>query len=213
MSQSVDAIINAAKKELGTTEIGFSNAGPRVNEYLAAVGLGPGHAWCAAFCFFCADEAKIPSSTWAGLTNKAYCPTVESWARSKGVLSTSPSRGDFMLLQMWDSQGQYSGHIGIVEDVVGNQIHTIEGNTSPQGSGGSDDNGGGVYRRTRAVSSAKYVKWPNLVANPEPRKVKIYRKPDKATIVVDGKEYPLKSMSINDEPPQAGASFSIIAEY
>lgn len=213
MSQYVDTVISAAIKEVGTTEVGFSNSGPRVNQYLAAVGLGPGNPWCAAFCFFITDNAGVPSSTWDGLANRAYCPTIESWARGKGVLTQKPTRGDFMLLQMWDSEGQYSGHIGIVEQVEGNQIYTIEGNTSPQGSGGSDDNGGGVYRRTRAISSAKYVNWAKLVEDTPTRKVKIFRKPEKAVIIVDGIEYTLKSMSVNGEAPAAGSSTSIICDY
>lgn len=213
MSQYIESVVSAAVKELGVTEVGFTNSGQRVNQYLAAVGLGPGNPWCAAFCFFCADQAGVPDATWAGLSNRAYCPTIESWARSKGVLSTTPARGAFMLLQMWDNDGQYSGHIGIVESVEGNQIHTIEGNTSPQGSGGSDDNGGGVYRRVRSISSCKYVHWSKLAGDAPSRKVKIFRKPDKATIVVDGKEYALRSMSINGEAPAEGSAFSIIAEY
>lgn len=210
----VNDAIAAARKELGVTEVNFSNSGPRVNQYLASVGLGPGHPWCAAFVHWVCDQAKVPESTWDGLTNKAYCPTIESWARSKGILHETPARGDFLLLQMWDNQGQYSGHIGFVEAIDNGNIHTIEGNTSPQGSGGSDANGGGVYARIRAVSSSKYVRWASLTNDaPESRKVKIFRKPEKAVIVVDGKEYPLKVLSINGEAPAAGSSISIIADY
>lgn len=210
----VNDVIAVARKELGVTEVGFSNSGPRVNQYLASVGLGPGQPWCAAFVHWACDQARVPESTWDGLTNKAYCPSIESWARSKGILHTTPERGDFMLLQMHDNEGQYSGHIGIVEAVDNGNVHTIEGNTSAQGSGGSDSNGGGVYSRIRPVEFCKYVRWASLVnEEPQARKVKIFRKPDKATIVVDGKEYPLKSLSINGEAPQAGSSFSVIADY
>lgn len=210
----IDDVLAVASKEIGVTEVGFSNSGPRVNQYLASVGLGPGQPWCAAFVHWICDQGGIPESTWDGLHNKAYCPTIESWARSKGILKATPERGDFMLLQMQDSEGVYSGHIGIVDRVDGSEIHTIEGNTSPQGSGGSDANGGGVYRRTRADTSSKYVRWAALLKDePASRKVKIFRKPDKATIVVDGQEFPLKTLSINGEPPAAGSSFSLIADY
>lgn len=210
----IDDTVAAARKELGVTEVNYSNSGPRVNQYLASVGLGPGHPWCAAFVHWACDQAKVPESVWDGLANKAYCPAIESWARSKGILQTTPQRGDFMLLQMWDNDGQYSGHIGIVEAVNGGEIHTLEGNTSPQGSNGSDDNGGGVYSRVRATTSSKYVRWASLVKDePVSRKVKIFRKPEKAVIVVDGVEYPLKSFSLNGEPPEAGSSFTIIADY
>lgn len=214
MSAFIDKVVTAAINELGVTEVGFTNSGKRVNEYLAAVGLGPGNPWCAAFCFFVCDEVGVPDTTWKDLSNRAYCPTIESWARSKGILSQDPKRGDFMLLQMWDNDGQYSGHIGIVESVDGNQIHTIEGNTSPQGSGGSDDNGGGVHRRVRSVGSCKYVRWDALVGAAVPKQlVKIFRKPDRAVIVVNGAEYVLKSLSLDGKPPEPGSSLSIIAEY
>ena len=42
--------------------------------------------------------------------------------------------------------------MGIVESVAGNIATVIEGNTSP-GAAGSQDNGGGVYRRTRGRST------------------------------------------------------------
>lgn len=211
----IDDVIGLARKDLGVTEVGFTNSGPKVDKYLAAVGLGPGNPWCAAFVFYMCDNAGVPKEIWKSLDNRAYCPSIESWARSLGILGQAPKRGDFALLQMHDSKGQYSGHIGIVESVDGNDIHTIEGNTSPQGSGGSDANGGGVYSRIRAASSCKYVRWDSLAgAAPAPaRKVKIFRKPEKAVIVVDGVEYPLKSISLNGEPPEAGSSFTVIADY
>src|SRR5690606_5817425 len=34
-----------------------SNRGPDVEEYLKRTGLGPGHAWCCAFVYWCFDEA------------------------------------------------------------------------------------------------------------------------------------------------------------
>ena len=34
-----------------------SNRGPDVETYLRSVGLGPGYAWCAAFVYWCAQQA------------------------------------------------------------------------------------------------------------------------------------------------------------
>ena len=204
----VDDVIAKAKTQIGVVEVGYSNSGPEVDQYLAAVGLGPGNYWCSAFCFWVTDNVGIPKETWKGLSNRAYCPAIEDWARAAGVLHDSPKRGDFMLLQ--DSQGPY--HIGIVVQVnPDGTIDTIEGNTSPQGSGGSQDNGGGVWQRNRLTSSSKYVRWSDLVY--ENRKVKIFRKPTAATVVVGGIEYPIKQMSINGEAPAAGSEYSIIVDY
>ena len=56
---------------------------------------------------------------------------------------------------MFDWQGDgVADHIGIVEENHADEgwMQTIEGNTSP-GSGGSQSNGGGVYRRARNYNS------------------------------------------------------------
>lgn len=208
----VDDVIAKAKTQIGVTEVGHSNSGPEVNKYLAAVGLDPGNQWCEAFCMAMCDWSSVPKETWQDLTNRAYVPTLESWGQAKGVLYDSPKRGDFMLLQMWDEKGQYSGHVGIVVQVnPDGTFDSIEGNTSPQGAVGSQSNGGGVYARNRLISSSKYVRWSDLVY--ENRKVKIFRKPTAATVVVEGKEYPIKQMSINGAAPEAGSEYSIIVDY
>ena len=55
---------------------------------------------------------------------------------------------------MFDFYGKgISGHIGIIEKVVGNKYQTIEGNTSRT----SDDNGGAVMRRTRPLSVVRCI--------------------------------------------------------
>lgn len=55
----------------------------------------------------------------------------------------------------WDDDGE-ADHVGIVEINAGSYLQTIEFNTSP-GSGGSQGNGGGVYRRTRDWDSVTAV--------------------------------------------------------
>jgi hypothetical protein len=47
-----------ASSFVGVTERG-ANRGPEVEMFLRGVGLGPGHAWCAAFVSYCLEVAQV----------------------------------------------------------------------------------------------------------------------------------------------------------
>ena len=48
-----DLALQIAQGQLGQSEQPMgSNRGPMVNEYLKAVGLNPGYAWCQAFVYW-----------------------------------------------------------------------------------------------------------------------------------------------------------------
>jgi hypothetical protein len=155
--------IAGAAADAHVHEVGYTNTGREVNAYLADVGLPPGLAWCAAFASWCLDTAgaalgyRIPYRS-------GSCPDIETWARAHGILhETGPHVGDWCLLQEWDAAGQYSGHIGIVTAIHSDgSMETIEGNTS-SGSGGSQTDGGGVYRRTRTIGDWYFVRWIDAV--------------------------------------------------
>lgn len=95
-------------------------------------------AWCADFCTYVTKQVygndATPGDFANSCSNTAYCPTIASWAESKGALTTDSSQvqpGDFIL---YYRNGRYS-HIGIVTSVNSDgTVNTIEGNTS-------DDNG------------------------------------------------------------------------
>jgi hypothetical protein len=56
----INKVIEIARNEIGVSEVPVgSNKGPRVEEYLRSVRLGPGFPWCAAFVFWCYSEACI----------------------------------------------------------------------------------------------------------------------------------------------------------
>lgn len=130
-----------------------SNRGPEVNGYLRSVGSPPGHAWCAAFVYWCYEQASIG----AGVRNP--CPRTAGvramWARSRSVGGAVclPAAG---LQSAWVRPGMlfarrgtgWTGHIGFVETVSDGFLTTIEGNTND---GGSRE-GVGVYRRRRPLS-------------------------------------------------------------
>lgn len=77
-----------------------------------------------------------------------YCPSIEALAKSRGRWFTSPRVGDLVL---YSFGAREAIHVGIVEKVNSTTIQTIEGNTS-SGAAGSQNNGGGVYRRVRTRS-------------------------------------------------------------
>lgn len=84
----------------------------------------------------------------------AYCPYILRDNSSRAVGKAQAQPGDVVLFD-WGGDG-VPDHVGFVEANRGGYLQTIEGNTSP-GSGGSQSNGGGVYRRTRSLSTVRAV--------------------------------------------------------
>lgn len=109
-----------------------------------------GIPYCAMFVSYCLNWAGIEA---AGLPG-AYVPWILSANSDAGrlVANEDAQPGDLVMFD-WQDDG-VADHIGIVEENHADEgwMQTIEGNTSP-GSGGSQSNGGGVYRRARNYSS------------------------------------------------------------
>jgi hypothetical protein len=147
-------VVKLAGDEVGVLEVPpGSNRGPRVDEYLRAVGLDPGagsFAWCAAFVYWCFERA----ARGLGRTNPLprTAGVLEHWRRAgkAGVTrlaaadaTADPGRvrpGMVFVLDL----GAGLGHTGLVESVQGGRLVTLEGNTND---GGSRE-GIGVFRRT-----------------------------------------------------------------
>ena len=137
-----------------------SNSGPRVNEYLASAGLGPGYPWCMAFLHFCFRRAGLVLDH----PNLASVGFFESWARSNGYLVPTPERGDLVCYRF--DGDDWPDHVGIVERVEGGTIYTVEGNTAL----GNDANGGMVMRRSRPLHRVKFARIPGQAApTPDPQ--------------------------------------------
>jgi CHAP domain len=120
-SGGVQAMLNAARAELGVTEQPpGSNESPRIREYRSASGSPPPGPWCAYFVSWAARQAGMP----IGPIGSGFgsVDAVWSWAEQAGRTSQQPRPGDLIV---WDE------HIGIVEAVLPDgRIQTIEGNTS-----------------------------------------------------------------------------------
>ena len=131
--------LDAARGELGNTE---SPAGSNRTKYGRWMGLD-GQPWCMSFVQWCFAQAgqALPCRT-------GSCSALLRWyqANQPERVVRDPLPGDIVIYRF--------GHTGIVESAGGGSVIAIEGNTSP-GSGGSQDNGGGVYRRTRSRNTAE----------------------------------------------------------
>lgn len=159
------AALAVARSQVGVRETaGQPNRGKEVDEYIRCCGLDPdkadptqGYAWCAAFVYWCFEEAAqklgqpnpVPQA--AGVLNV--------WRRSKsqriGDLSTEFGvkrlrPGSLFVMNF----GKGRGHIGFVERHVGRRLFTIEGNSNNDGS----RDGTGVFRLARrTVGDAKLI--------------------------------------------------------
>jgi surface antigen len=137
-----DKALEEAVSQIGVQEdAAHTNRGPKVSQYLASVGLGPGYSWCMAFMYWCFNQAAEAM----GRQNPLYKTggVLEQWRQRKDQYRvTMPQPGDIMILDF----GKGEGHTGIVEKVEADIIHTIEGNTNDNGS----RDGYEVCRRTRS---------------------------------------------------------------
>lgn len=151
MTTSVQHFLATAAAEVGYEETGGpSGHDGNITKYWADLDRGlQGQSWCAAFVRWVCKHSGAPV---LGISNPYYCPTIETYARHAGLWDTSGHYhpGDWVLFD-WTGHG-LAEHIGIVVGDDGSVVHTIEGNTSPT-NGGSQSNGGGVYRRDRPHGS------------------------------------------------------------
>lgn len=126
--------------EIGIREEGGNNRGERIQEYLQAVNLGPGFAWCAAFICWNLDQCDItnPSSAWSpavGLYNVIY---------SRGDEVFPSARPGLVFALYYKNLGRI-GHVGFIHQVKDEQVITVEGNTNGDGSRDGD----GVHKKIR----------------------------------------------------------------
>ncbi len=145
-----------------------SNWGDHVQKYLESVGIDFPAAWCMAFVYWCCEKsnAKYPDIT-GGMSSPLVKTggVIKQWNEIDiHVLSLfrppvqvkfeEPNQGDIFIIDF----GKGIGHTGFVEDVVGDKIHTIEGNTNDEGS----REGYEVCRRVRKISACKgFIRLPN----------------------------------------------------
>lgn len=142
---AASAVIAVADSAVGTVE-GRGGATP----YHASYRIADREPWCAVWVWWAFQQAGYPNLIHP---RTAYTPTLAAWFRERGAFDRTPRVGDLVFFD-WpgDSKARIQ-HVGIVVGVGADSIDTIEGNTSA-GPGGSQDNGDGVWRRTRPLNSS-----------------------------------------------------------
>lgn len=141
-----------------------SNSGYEVDAYLKTVNMPPGNAWCAAFICWCIKTAGgVPKIDYP---HTAWTPAIWQWAATmnSGIDPSDVSSGSHpvpagALFLLFGKVGDTERvkHVGFVDYIDGQLVHTVEGNTNKAGS----REGGGVYKLQRQIDSIyKFVTYP-----------------------------------------------------
>ena len=152
-------IIKTASEELGYVEQGGSTGrNGNITKYWAKhYPKWQGSPWCGAFVYWVLQERGVKDVP-LGKTGIFYTPSIVNAAKSQGVWRSDSvaslskiKPGDIVL---FDFNGSgHAKHVGFAEKYLGNGlVQTIEGNTSSSNAGSQND-GGGVYRRTRSTGT------------------------------------------------------------
>ena len=156
-------IIEIAVGELGVKE---SPANSNRQKYGKEYGVN-GTAWCCQFVWWLFKKAGA-AALFYGEKKTAYCPTLMQYYKDKGqIVKKNFEPGDIIFFD-FNGNGQ-PDHVGIVERVVGNNVYTIEGNTSAK----NDTNGGQVMRRTRSGKTILCAARPKYDVEKENCEVKL----------------------------------------
>lgn len=142
--------LEVARTQLFVRELTGKNDGKEVESYLKSVGLGKGYAWCMAFMYWAfqvaSSELKIPN------VMPKTAGVLDCLRKAKRYVVLNPASGDQFIMDF----GKGLGHTGLVSEVKGSYIYTIEGNTSADPSySGEDREGNGIFERKRGISSIK----------------------------------------------------------
>ena len=149
------ALIARAVADIGVTERG-ENWGPRIQEYLATIGLSAPQPWCLAAIMTWGREAlgerwPCPLTGWT--------PALGLWASRRQVLRRVPAMGVIVLV--WSARKKRFHHAGVgLGPTQGDQLssvwETIEANSNTDGSA----NGTMVVRRNRIFGAQdRMVYW------------------------------------------------------
>lgn len=147
------AALDVARDQIGVMEQpAGSNRGPEVDAFLRCVGLNPAAGsfpWCAAFVYWCFEQAAQAGGRTNPLPKTAGVLAHWNKAGERGIrrIGCVKATAQPDLVQPGHvfimDYGGGAGHTGLVVEVQGGKLVTIEGNTND---GGSRD-GVGVFRR------------------------------------------------------------------
>lgn len=145
--------LRARALDRAVTQIGYVERANNDNKYGEWYGMNH-QPYCAIGATWCYENEGNSPSFVRG-TQYAYVPYIVGDAmngRNGLKVTGDPIPGDLVCFD-WGWDGEYD-HVGLFEHwKSGSTFSTVEFNTSPEGTGGSQSNGGGVYRRTRNYAS------------------------------------------------------------
>ena len=146
MSVTLEGVLKEAASQIGYVEYPKDSNRTRYGLWYGM----DAQPWCAMFVsWLFRDRLEAIGGKFA------YTPTGAAQFKALGRWGTKPKRGAIVFFDFPDATLRIQ-HVGIVKKVnTDGSIVTTEGNTS-SGTSGSQDNGGGVYERTRRSSIVGY---------------------------------------------------------
>ena len=113
-----------------------------------------GGFWCAMFQSWLAEQANVEDFEQSDSPARLYAV-----AKEQGRLTDAPQTGYLVFIDLTGENfaNQYVSHVGIVESVDGQVIHTIEGNA---------DGSGLVTRQTREIGDGYVIAFAPFEAAP-----------------------------------------------
>ncbi len=148
-------VLEIARQEIGVTEDPLgTNRGPKVDQYLASVGLNPGFFWCMAFVYWVFNESakqlsrKNPMVKTGGVLREWNETSAKKIITADAIDNPALIKPGHVFIM---DHGGGKGHTGIVTSVEGGSIRTIEGNSNTTGS----RNGIAVVEMVRKINSIK----------------------------------------------------------
>ena len=144
----IEKVINIAKKYVGVCEDPpNSNKVVFNTKFYGREVSGANYPWCCAFIWCIFNEAGI------NIKRTASCMMLGDWFKQEGKYhKDNPQVGDIVFFK-FPGSSRWTNHVGLVIEVNGNTLTTIEGNTSSDNKG-SQNNGGMVAIRTRKINSS-----------------------------------------------------------
>lgn len=132
-----DELVQAFADDIGYTESPKNSNKTKYGKWYG----NNGQPWCMTMVQYKHDEVdcKLPYQT-------ASCSALLNWYKKNKpeYVYDEPQKGFIVIYNF--------GHTGVVESATATKIVAIEGNTSSSNAG-SQSNGGGVYRKTRAKTT------------------------------------------------------------
>jgi len=186
-------VINRALTEVGITEYPPNSNNVKYNTLFYGKKVsGAAYPWCCTFIWWLLHSSGVP------VLKTASCMEMGDYFKKQGRWYTTPQVGDLVFFK-FKTNARWTNHIGLVIAVRGNEITTIEGNTSVN----SDDNGGAVMKRKRSSNIVGFGR-PEYDDIEEPKETTkpILKRGDKGKYVKAWQEY---LMSCNIDIGKYGA--------